>query len=125
MEIHIGRIIQSTLKIKGITVVHFAKQINCTRRNAYEIFRKDHIDTALLISISKVLSVNLFLHFLSEKDMMNYQHSRHKEELLQKITGTQNLLANINLVYDTQDALTIKLTEMIIDLQAELKRRNF
>lgn len=96
MGIHIGKIIQATIKSQGISVVSFALQINCTRRNLYQIFKKDHIDTALLQIISDRLGVNLFLNYLSVQEIKNYQNV----------------------------PLTNRLEEMIADLQGEIKKEN-
>lgn len=57
-EFHIGHLIQAELKAPGRTVVWFAKAIHCDRTNVYKIFRNSHIDTDMLIRISKVLSHN-------------------------------------------------------------------
>lgn len=94
MEIHIGKIIQSTIKSQGISVVSFAGEINCTRRNLYAIFNKDHIDTALLQVISEKLKINLFLNYMSPEDLSNNQNT----------------------------PLTLLLYEMITDLQQEINK---
>lgn len=96
MEIHIGKIIQSTIKSKGITVVSFARQINCTRRNLYAIFEKDHIDTALLQIISEKLKVNLFLHYLSAQDILNYQNVPITSKLREMIVDLQQEINNVS-----------------------------
>ena len=59
-KIHIGHLIQQQLKAQGRTVTWFAKQLNYDRSNAYKIFSKQHIDTDLLLTISKVLNFNFF-----------------------------------------------------------------
>ena len=59
-KIHIGQLIQQKLKEQGRTVTWFARQLNYDRSNAYKIFSKPHIDTDLLLSISKILNYNFF-----------------------------------------------------------------
>ena len=59
-KIHIGQLIQQQLKAQGRTVTWFAQQLNYDRSNVYKIFSKPHIDTDLLLSISKVLNYNFF-----------------------------------------------------------------
>ena len=63
---HFGHLIQAELKAQGRTVTWFAKAIHCDRTNVYKIFRSSHIDTVLLVRISKELSHN----FMS--DAANY-----------------------------------------------------
>lgn len=127
MQIHIGNIIHAIIKQRGISVSSFANLINCSPRNVYQIFKKHHIDTELLTIISLKLEENLFLNYLSENDLMSYQHANYSKELLSKISNKEELLVNIDLIHRTQDPLTIKLTDMIILLQEELnqlKRKN-
>ncbi|MBR1705281.1 MAG: XRE family transcriptional regulator [Bacteroidales bacterium] len=45
---------------RGLSVPEFAEAIACTRENAYKIFRKSSLDTALLIRISEVLQHDFF-----------------------------------------------------------------
>ena len=59
-EIHIGKLIQSVLKSQGRSVTWLANELGCCRTNLYLIFQKRHIDTELLIRISKILGYNFF-----------------------------------------------------------------
>lgn len=56
----IGRIIEEELKRQHKSVIWLSKQINCDRRNVYDIFHRDTIDTSLLLRISVVLNVDFF-----------------------------------------------------------------
>lgn len=85
MEVHIGRIIKDLVKRKGISVTEFAIRINCTRRNAYEIFEKETIDTGLLQKISKVLEVNLFVSYVSEEEVFKIKSNKTTHEELKEI----------------------------------------
>lgn len=85
MSIHIGKIIQRLVKEKGFTVTDFAKKINYSRRNVYEIFEKNTIDTGLLIKIGKLLNDNLFLHYISEADILKYKNANTTKEELEDI----------------------------------------
>lgn len=58
--IHIGQLIEQTLKEQGRTVTWFAGQLCCTRPNVYKIFKKDNIDIKLLVRISDILQVDFF-----------------------------------------------------------------
>lgn len=42
------------------TVTWFAGQLGCSRTNVYKIFCKEHIDTGLLMRISRIMGYNFF-----------------------------------------------------------------
>lgn len=48
---------------KTWTVAWFARQLNCDRRNIYNIFARQSIDTELLERISIILKHNFFADF--------------------------------------------------------------
>ncbi|MBR1775264.1 MAG: XRE family transcriptional regulator [Bacteroidales bacterium] len=57
---HIGRQIEKILNEKRYSAVWLAKQINCDRRNIYDIFKRECIDTELLKRISIALQHDFF-----------------------------------------------------------------
>lgn len=59
---HIGSLIKEVFDNgpKTWTVTWFARQLNCDRRNIYNIFARHSIDTVLLMRISKILRHNFF-----------------------------------------------------------------
>lgn len=61
--ISIGRIIEAELRRQERTVTWLSRKINCDRRNIYDIFRRDSIDTMLLFKLSEVLQVDFFKIF--------------------------------------------------------------
>jgi hypothetical protein len=85
MAIHIGKIIKKLVKKKGFGVPEFAKEINYSRRNVYEIFERETIDTGLLIKVSKVLGENLFLHYITEEEISSFKDSKSTKEDLKEI----------------------------------------
>lgn len=60
-EISIGALIENELHRQERTTVWFARKLGCNRTNAYKIFRRESIDTELLLKISVILQYN-FLH---------------------------------------------------------------
>ncbi|MBR2724904.1 MAG: XRE family transcriptional regulator [Ruminococcus sp.] len=60
---HIGKLIQDTLKEQGKTVVWFASRLSCHRTNVYKIFSKSSIDTRDLERISRILDYDFFSHY--------------------------------------------------------------
>jgi plasmid maintenance system antidote protein VapI len=62
-KIHIGSLIQQKVNQSSLTVAEFARRINRTRQNVYDIFKRSSIDTALLKQIQDVLHYDFFKHF--------------------------------------------------------------
>lgn len=59
---HIGNRIREIFNNmpRGCTVVWFAGELCCDRRNIYNIFKAESIDTRMLLRISRVLNHNFF-----------------------------------------------------------------
>lgn len=85
MLVHIGKVIKRLVKEKGFTVTEFAEKINYSRRNVYEIFDKNTIDTGLLVKIGKLLNENLFLNYISETDIYKYKSNKTTKEEMEEI----------------------------------------
>lgn len=64
--VHIGQLIKEELQKQGRTVTWFAKEMTCSRSNAYKIFEKPSIDTATLTQISLLIDVDFFLYFSND-----------------------------------------------------------
>ena len=64
--IHIGQLIEAELHRQERTVTWFANKLYCDRTNVYKIFRKQNIDTELLIRISHILNYNFFQIYSSQ-----------------------------------------------------------
>lgn len=77
---HIGAYIKNVFDggPKSWTVTWFAQQLNCDRRNIYNIFNRQSIDTELLMRISKILQTNLFNDLVKECDE-NIHHNPPSE----------------------------------------------
>jgi hypothetical protein len=60
MELHIGKLIKERLAETGMKKSEFARRINRTSQNVYDIFERKTIDTGLLSSISEILNFNFF-----------------------------------------------------------------
>ena len=59
-RIPIGAIIEAELRRQERTVLWLSRKIHCDRRNIYDIFKRDSIDTTLLLTLSRVLGVDFF-----------------------------------------------------------------
>lgn len=58
--IHIGHLIEEELLRQERSAAWLAKKLYCDRTNIYKIFKRESIDTDLLLRISKVLDHNFF-----------------------------------------------------------------
>lgn len=59
----IGSLIEAELHRQERTTVWFARKLGCNRTNAYKIFRRQSIDTELLMRISEILRYDFFDHY--------------------------------------------------------------
>lgn len=70
VAIHIGKKIKEEVYRQGMPVNAFAKKINRSRNVVYDIFERESIDTALLHKIGKVLNVDFFSAYSSQKEYL-------------------------------------------------------
>jgi len=59
-KIHIGKLIKTIKKERKITSAAMANKIGCCEKNIYRLYKRENIDTNLLIIISKHLKFNFF-----------------------------------------------------------------
>ncbi|NBX38656.1 MAG: XRE family transcriptional regulator [Flavobacteriia bacterium] len=52
MEIHLGQLIKAQLEASGMKKSEFARRINRTPQNVFDVFQRKSLDTALLENIS-------------------------------------------------------------------------
>lgn len=64
--IHIGKLIEEELHRQERSVTWFANKLYCDRTNTYKIFKRQSIDTELLLRISQVQHVNFFEYYSRE-----------------------------------------------------------
>lgn len=64
--IHIGHEIEAELHRQERSVTWFANKLFCDRTNIYKIFKRDSIDSDLLLRISLILKHNFFLLYVDE-----------------------------------------------------------
>lgn len=62
-EPHIGKLIKEELARQGRSITWLARQLGCSRQNAYKIFRRQWIYTDLLLKISDILNYDFFKCF--------------------------------------------------------------
>ncbi|MBQ3609975.1 MAG: XRE family transcriptional regulator [Bacteroidaceae bacterium] len=71
--IHIGKLIEEELRRQERSVTWFADKLCCERTNVYSIFKRQSIDTVLLLRISLVLHRNFFSVYLEELEKNEFK----------------------------------------------------
>jgi len=74
--IHIGKLIEEELRKQERTPTWFAKKLCCERTNVYSIFKRQSIDTELLIRISRILHYNFFQHYHHEIEKCDFSSTQ-------------------------------------------------
>ena len=71
--IHIGKLIEEELRRQERSVTWFADKLCCERTNVYSIFKRQSIDTVLLLRISLVFHRNFFSVYLEELEKNEFK----------------------------------------------------
>ena len=69
--IHIGSLIEQELRRQERSVAWFARKLHCDPSNVYKIFKKQSIDTQLLVNISAILQHDFFLYYINKVESPN------------------------------------------------------
>lgn len=110
---HIGKKIEEVVRARRIPIVEFAKQINTTRNNTYNIFTRDSIDTELLRKIGEILEFDFFC-LLSKT---HFPFSGNQNEIITSFPGE-----GINLTEQSKETLVLKVEKLRKENQ-QLKER--
>lgn len=62
--VEIGQKIKEVFDNRNIKLTDFADELGTVRQNVYRIFKKRHLDTGLLLKISRVLDYNFFQYYV-------------------------------------------------------------
>ncbi|MEY4605034.1 MAG: hypothetical protein RIT43_2326 [Bacteroidota bacterium] len=116
MEMHIGQLIRKRLEEIGMKKSEFARRINKTSQNVYDIFERKSIDTALLGTISEVLDFNFF-----EPLSYTFSNGTHADEQLRelaaKYSSTTHVLSKLR---ETEHELALS-QAAIMQLKKEIE----
>ena len=96
MEIHIGQLIKARLEETGMKKTEFARRINRSSQNVFDIFQRKSIDTDLLATISHVLECNFFEPFTAAYQL-GQSHVQVADEMAQRYGSTANMLVALTL----------------------------
>ena len=67
MNKKIGQLIRERVDLQKMEITEFARLIGVERSNAYDIFKRESLDTKLLKKIGQVLNYDFFQDLLEEK----------------------------------------------------------
>ncbi len=68
--VHIGKLIEEELRKQERSVTWFANKLCYERTNVYSIFKRQSIDTELLVRISRILNHNFLDYYNKEMNDM-------------------------------------------------------
>lgn len=64
--VHIGEAIKNELQRQERSISWFARKLYCDRSNVYDIFKRESIDTKLLLRVCLILNYNFFQLYIEE-----------------------------------------------------------
>lgn len=77
--IHIGHLIKEVFKSREEHSIQWlAQQLNCNRRNIYDIFNRPTVDTQLLERISAILNHDFFADISAELNIKADDNAQEK-----------------------------------------------
>ena len=63
LPVSIGKLVEEELRRQNRSVAWLSRELNCNRRNIYDIFSRNSIDTELLYHLSVILHTDFFACF--------------------------------------------------------------
>lgn len=73
-KIFIGELIDRRRNDLGLSIRDFAEKIHVSVANAYDVLKRESIDTALLQRISEALDYDFFKHYINENNSVNEEY---------------------------------------------------
>ena len=100
MNKKIGQLIRERVDLQKMEITEFARLIGVERSNAYDIFKRESLDTKLLKKIGQVLNYDFFQDLLEEKTI--------QEIILKSKISTSVVYVPIELTEEEINKLGIK-----------------
>jgi len=95
MGVHIGQIIHSLVKERGLKAKFVADSANVSESTLYDIYKRSSIDVDKLIKFSQLFNTNLFLYYLEEEPIKS-MFDKQVKILHQTVTELTNELESKN-----------------------------
>ena len=106
MAIHIGKIIAQKAKAKHISPTSLGELINTSSQNIHAIFKRQTIDTGLLLKLCEALEYNFFAHYEKEKAIAAFVNNEMQQlEIKYKALNEKYnlLLEKLNVQYQLSE----------------------
>ena len=109
MPIHIGELIRSRAEEKKLSQEELGKKISRTKQNVGDIFKRQSIDTELLLAISSALEFDFFdvyyaeepLKSMREKELEPYR--KEIEELKKELAFKAQRIQDLEKIIDSNE----------------------
>jgi transcriptional regulator with XRE-family HTH domain len=92
VTVEIGQKIKEVFDARNMKLTEFADELGTVRQNVYRIFKKRHLDTGLLLKISKVLDHNFFQYYVSKPASTETEDSEQVQVLKANVIDFQRQL---------------------------------
>ncbi len=79
-DVNIGPRVQEVFESKNMKLSDLADRLGTVRQNVYRIFKKQDLDTGLLIKISEVLNHNFFHYYQTPEPVAEHPLDRELQE---------------------------------------------
>lgn len=96
--IFIGKIIEDELRRQERTVTWLSRKIHCDRRNVYDIFSRNNIDTELLYKLSVILNKDFFAYYSAKLQSADNEQITPPQQRMRRI---ENVKYHITLMRKT------------------------
>lgn len=114
MATHIGKKIEERAAALGLGPTELAKKLNTTRKNIYNIFAREIVDSPLLLLCCKVLNHDFFQYFYDEYPLRSFKEAEI-EKWQSKISHLSAELDSKNGLLEIKDELISTLNKRALD----------
>lgn len=101
----IGIKIKGVFEKRNLSIVDFAKSLNMSTTGVYDIFKRDHINTANLIKISEILDVPISYFFTEDDIPENVKFFNNGNVAIGNKNTSTNTINNSNMFHERMQSL--------------------
>ena len=119
MATHIGKKIEEQAAIQNLAVAELSERLNTTRKNIYNIFNREIIDSSLLLACCKVLDHDFFQYYYDFEPLLKYKQAYIKQ-WQDKLDAISESLEKAEYALDVQKELTETQRQLLIERDKEI-----
>jgi hypothetical protein len=111
MAVHIGKLIAQKAKAKRIGATELGQRLSTSKQNIYAIYKRQTIDTGMLLKFSEILAYNFFSHYEKEKTLAGIYSSeiltlkQDNKQLTQQLKAAEEKITILSSLADNQKKL--------------------